>query len=302
MTRAPLLVSLLLALAVAGCGPDLHPVVPPDRGREMPAAPSREGARRFAAVDRNVLRAARRIVPLLEYLERRSEVPLELAYFEDHETQLEAFLAGRVQVAWLSPTVYVLARRKLPVVPLARPIQDDRSTYRSVLVVPEASEVQGLDDLRGKRVAFVRPESTSGNIFPRGFLRERGVDPGEYFAATPYSGSHYKSLFLLSNGDVDAAFVEDGSLRRASAELGITCRVIETVATIPHGPIVAHPSLAAENVDALRKAFRAYATDPLARNLVMGMMREVRIQSFQLAQDEDYADVRRHVAEEEGGA
>jgi phosphonate transport system substrate-binding protein len=292
---------LCLAVAVAGCGPDLHPEVPLDRGREAPAATEREGVRRFAAVDRNVLRAARRIVPLLEYLERKGEVPLEMAYFEDHETQLEALLAGRCDLAWLSPTVYVLARRRMGVVPLARPIQDNRATYRSVLVVPEASPVKGLEDLRGKRVAFVRAESTSGNIFPRAFLRARGIDPAATFSATPFSGSHYKSLFLLSKGEVDAAFVEDGGLR-AATELGLAYRIVETVATIPHGPIVAHPSVPAEQVQALRRAFKAYATDPLARNLVMGMMREVRIQSFALAEDEDYADVRRHVQDERGGA
>lgn len=300
MTRAHRTLPLLLALAAAACGPDLHPEVPPDRGRDLAPLAERGAVRRFAAVDRNVLRAARRIVPLLEYLERTAEVPLELAYFEDHETQLEAFLAGRVQVAWLSPTVYVLARRKLAVVPLARPIQDDRATYRSVLVVPEASPVQALADLRGKRVAFVRAESTSGNIFPRSFLRERGLDPATDFAAAPFSGSHYKSLFMLSKGQVDAAFVEDGSLRRMASELGLEVRVLETVATIPHGPIVAHPSVPAAEVEALRRAFQAYATDPMNRDLVIGMMREVRIQSFQLAQDEDYADVRRHVAAEEG--
>lgn len=301
MLRAPLTPLLCLALAVAGCGPDLHPEVPPDRGRAQAAAVARTDVRRFAAVDRNVLRAARRIVPLLEYLERASGEPLELAYFEDHETQLEALVAGRCDVAWLSPTVYVLARRRLGVVPLARPIQDDRSTYRSVLVVPAASPVKAVEDLRGKRVAFARPESTSGNIFPRAFLRQQGMDPAKDFAAAPFSGSHYKSLFMLAKGEVDAAFVEDGALR-AAAELGLDYREVETVATIPHGPIVAHPKVPAAKIEALRKAFKAYATDPLARNLVMGMMREVRIQSFTLAEDEDYADVRKHVQAEEGGA
>lgn len=283
-------------LGAAGCGPGVVPREPPliDRAlarRSHPPGP----ARRFACVDRNVLRASRRIVPLLEYLERRTGRRIEMAYFADHESQLEALLAGRADYAWISPTGYVLARQKLAITPLVRPIQDTRTTYRSVLVVREDHPAGGLEDLRGRHVLFVRPESTSGNVFPRSFLAERGMDPEKSFSQVEYSGSHYQSLFAVARGKADAAFVEDGSLETAERDLKVRFRVLETVARIPHGPIAVHPAVPAEEVEEIRGAFAAYDTDPLNTPLVHGLQKATGIQAFKASEDEDYEDVRRHV-------
>jgi phosphonate transport system substrate-binding protein len=220
---------------------------------------------------------------------------MDLAYFSDHETQLEALLAGRAEFAWLSPTAYVLARQRLAIVPLVKPVIHSRTTYRSLLLVREEDPARSLEDLRGKRVLFVRPDSTSGSIFPHSFLKQRGIDPEAYFASTGFSGSHYKSFFALAQKEADGIFVDDSLLSSASVEMKTHFRILETVAKIPHGPIVAHPNVLLEERQALRDAFQAYETDPLNRSLVVGLKKATGIQAFRGAKDGDYVDVRRHL-------
>lgn len=301
----PLLHGLLLLLGLTltggtGCGPDLEARVPEPLASKSLERPRPPGPpRRFACVDRNVSRSARQVVPLLEFLERRSQFPVDLAYFVDHETQLEALLAGRVEFAWLSPTAYVLARQRLPVVPLVRPVMASRTTYRSLLLVREDDRAQSLQDLKGRDILMVRPDSTSGGIFPRSFLEQQGIDPERFFGSVEYSGSHYKSYFSLARGEADAVFVEDSLLASASAEMKVRFRILETVAEIPHGPIVAHPEVTPEDLAEVRKAFAAYETDPLNHSLVVGLMQATGIQAFRPAADQDYQDVRRHLVDRE---
>lgn len=299
LVLASLAASLLLGVNW-GCGPGVEARIPTRIPRQTSPRSRPEGPpRRFACVDGNVSRAARQVVPLLEFLERRGKVPIDLAYFSDHETQLEALLAGRAEFAWLSPTAYVLARRRLDVVPLVKPVMQGRTTYRSVLLVREDDPAQKLEDLKGRRVLFVRPDSTSGSIFPRSFLAQRGIVPEEFFSRVGDSGSHYKSYFALAQGETDAIFVEDGRQAAAELEMKIRFRTLETVAEIPHGPIVAHPAVSSRDLDALREAFRSYETDPLNRSLVIGLMQATGIEAFRPTEDQDYRDVRTHLRDSE---
>ena len=88
--------------------------------------------------------------------------------------------------------------------PLARTITNNRSTYKSILVVRRDDPAQTLEDLRGRVVAFTYSGSTSGHVFPRAFLRNQGIVPEALFAATPYAGSHLAALVGVAEGRYDA--------------------------------------------------------------------------------------------------
>ncbi len=291
---------VVAALLGVGCGGGLEPSLPVPR----PAAPPRVRPPgeplAFGQVDRNVLQTARQLAPLVEYLENRSGIALDLAYFTEPEAEIEGLIQGNLDFAWLSPVHYVQVRRRIPIVPLVRPVMENRSTYRSVLVVRRDDPAREVGDLKGRTLAFVRPDSTSGNLFPRAFLAARGLDPDRDFRAAPYSGSHSRSLAGVADGSLDAAFVEEGVMGRATPE-GAALRVLAEVASIPHGPIVAHPSVSPERVEAIRDAFAAYATDPMIANLRFGLAKAARVQSFRETRDEDYADVARLSAETGSG-
>lgn len=297
-----LLPLVLLASWMTACGPRVETRIPDPLPGELPA-PTEKAPNRmhFACVDRNVLRAARRIVPLVEYLSKTTGIEIELEIFEDYETELEALLAGRVDLAWVSPTMYVRSRIALKVEPLVRDIRSGTSTYRSVLVVAKDSSVKALKDLEGARVGFVRETSTSGNVFPRAYLFQNSIEPETFFASTEFSGSHAKSLLGVRQGRYDAVFVEDGALDEAQRAHPGTFRILDTVATIPHGPIVAHPSVDPELQALVVQAFVGLGTNPEAIDLTRGLLQATGIQAFRRAEDPDYQDVRRHVLGDVGG-
>jgi phosphonate transport system substrate-binding protein len=54
-------------------------------------------------------------------------------------------------------------------------------------------------------MAFVDPNSTSGNNMPRFVLDRMGIDPDQFFAKTVFAGSHENAVLALAQGAVDVA-------------------------------------------------------------------------------------------------
>ena len=67
------------------------------------------------------------------------------------------------------------------------------------------SPYQKIEDLNGKAMAFVDPNSTSGNNMPRFVLDRMGIDPDKFFSKTVFAGSHENAVLALAQGTVDVA-------------------------------------------------------------------------------------------------
>ena len=78
--------------------------------------------------------------------------------------------------------------------------------YHSVLIVRADSPYKSLEDLKGKTMAWVDPNSTSGYLVPNAALRDTGIDPQKYFGRTLYSGGHEQSVLGVLKGNLDSAF------------------------------------------------------------------------------------------------
>ena len=77
--------------------------------------------------------------------------------------------------------------------------------YHSVFYVKANSPYQKIEDLKGKSIALVDPNSTSGNNVPRYAMDKMGIKPDEFFGKVVYSGSHVNAVMALNQGTVDVA-------------------------------------------------------------------------------------------------
>ncbi len=78
------------------------------------------------------------------------------------------------------------------------------------------SDIESLEDLKGKRVAHTSPTSNSGNLAPRALLPELGITPDEDYEVV-YSGSHDQSMLGVVARDYDAAPVASEVVERMAA-------------------------------------------------------------------------------------
>jgi phosphonate transport system substrate-binding protein len=150
----------------------------------------------------------KRWAPIRQYLSKGLGVPVEERLAIDYAGVIEAMRAKKIELAYFGPASFSQAWIVTDgqVEPLVSRLNKDGSFgYHSVVVVKANSPYKTIEDLRGKKLAFADPNSTSGHQAPRYFLTEAGFDPDKFFGQTAFSGSHENSVIALLNGTFDAA-------------------------------------------------------------------------------------------------
>jgi phosphonate transport system substrate-binding protein len=168
-----------------------------------------DGALTFAVVPaENATGVIERFTPTAAYLTEQLGTPVTLRVASDYAAVIEGQKARNIHIAWYGPASFSRAYQLTEgnVVPFAAIQNRGVVGYYAVIVVNAASPFQTLEDLRGKTIGFVDPNSTSGNYAPRFFLdRDHQIIPEDFFSNVVFTGSHENAIIALKQGTVDAA-------------------------------------------------------------------------------------------------
>jgi ABC-type phosphate/phosphonate transport system substrate-binding protein len=152
---------------------------------------------------------------------------------------------GSVDIGSFSPFAYVDAAGGGKIRIIAQSIIEGSATYRGIIVTRKGSGLKSINDLKGKRFAFVDPKSASGYVYPRAMLIEKGINPETFFKETIFAGSHDKVIAAVLAGRVDAGAIYDGALGVAQRS-GVSTESLITLAgsdPIPHDAIAVRVGL-----------------------------------------------------------
>jgi phosphonate transport system substrate-binding protein len=151
-----------------------------------------------------------RYTPFTEYLSRELGTKVTLRVANDYAAVIEGQRAGNIHFAFYGPSSYVRAHTVTNggVVPfVVEVLQDGSVGYYSVLYVRANNPATRIEDLRGKNLCLVDPNSTSGNNVPRFALSKLGINtPDQFFSRVVYAGSHENAVSAVMQGTCDAAF------------------------------------------------------------------------------------------------
>ncbi|MFN2183238.1 MAG: phosphate/phosphite/phosphonate ABC transporter substrate-binding protein [Anaerolineae bacterium] len=195
MKKSVWLVALILlsvmSMALAGCGtPDLgtedNPII-------MSFVPSGDTQEIIASGDE-----------LAQMISDDTGLVVEATVGTDFAAVREAMGAGQAQIGWLNTFNYVLANEKYGVDVGLVTERFGLTYYTGQIIVRADSGITSLEDLKGKVMCWVDPNSTSGYIIPRIMLAANGIDPDTDFANTVEAGSHNNVVTAVYNGDCDA--------------------------------------------------------------------------------------------------
>ncbi len=117
---------------------------------------------------------------------------------------IEAMCAGRVDIAFLAPFAYVLANQKCGADVRLVSVRAQLPFYKSQILYRADQTIKTLNDLRGKKFAFVTPASASGYLFPAALLKKNGIDPDRFFSQVLFAGGHDRVILAIYTGSVDA--------------------------------------------------------------------------------------------------
>src|SRR4029077_6395409 len=162
----------------------------------------------FAVVPaENASGVTERYAAFVNYLSKELGIKVNLRVANDYAAVIEGQRAGNIQIGYYGPASFSRAlvtgvKTEAFVIDVN---SDGSKGYYSVFYVLNKSPYQKLDDLKGKNLGLVDPNSTSGNNMPRFKMNQMGVDPDTYFKQVVFSGSHENAVLALAQGTVDVA-------------------------------------------------------------------------------------------------
>ncbi len=151
-----------------------------------------------------------RMAPFNAYLSKELGVKVTLRIANDYAAVIEGQRAGQIHLGYYGPSSYVRAHTVTNggVEPFVTTINSDGSIgYYSVLYVKANSTAASIQDLKGRNLCLVDPNSTSGNNVPRFAMSRMGIaNPDQHFSRVVYAGSHENAITAVAQGTCDAAF------------------------------------------------------------------------------------------------
>lgn len=141
----------------------------------------------------------------------------------DYTAIIEALRTGKADMAYMGALAVAMGAERAGVTPIVMKAPNGdkaQAVYHSVFVTQKNnSEINSIKDFKGKTIAFVDPDSTSGNLVPTSEIMKAFPDlhltnekihtNGEFFEAVSFSGKHQAGLQAVIKGDVDIVPISD---------------------------------------------------------------------------------------------
>jgi len=144
----------------------------------------------------------KRYQPLVDYLGQQTGIKTKLVIADSYQHLLDLFHAGKVDIANFGGVTFIKARKRDGAKPMV--LRDIDALFKSVVVVNDTIESEGLQALKDKAFAFGSRLSTSGHLMPRYFFNKKNIIPENFLSRIEYSGAHDKTVYMVRDKKVSA--------------------------------------------------------------------------------------------------
>ena len=239
--------------------------------------------------------------PIGRLLERETGLKVKVSVPTSYAAVIEAMSANNVDVGWLAPFAYVLARDKFGSEVILASVRGGSKTYTGQVLVHADSGITDLQGLQGKKFAFVEPGSASGFLFPNALLAQNGIDYKAFFSETTFAGGHDKVVIAVYNKQVDGGATYGDSVEGQTTDARTTVQstlpdVLEKVKPIaktepiPNDTVSVRKGLAPDMVTKIRDGLLKVAESEEGKTALKDLY---RIDGLAPSADADYEPVRK---------
>ena len=172
--------------------------------------------------DQDTARLARRYGSFAKYLSDTLGVPVEFVPSVDYAAVVTAFSQDQLHLAFFGGLTGVQARLQKPGASAIVQREHD-AAFHSKFIARADLNLESLDGLKAQAadlsITFGSPNSTSGHLMPRYFLKQAGIDAATDFRQEPnFSGSHDTTWQLVESGAFDLGVLNEDVWNRAVQE------------------------------------------------------------------------------------
>jgi phosphonate transport system substrate-binding protein len=232
-----------------------------------------------------------------KYLEANTPYKFEIGVPTSYVAVVEAFGTKRSDVATLNTFGYLMANERYGATAALTAIRFGKDTYKAQIIARSDSGIKKIEDLKGKRFAYVDPASTSGYYMAAKLLKDKGITLGE----TVFAKKHDNVVTMVYQKQVDAGatfYTEpvDGVTQDARRlvktqfpDVDSKISIIALTDEIPNDPIVFGNHVPQEIQSSIMEALKKLIETPEGKDAFYSLY---GITGFKTASDKTYDDVR----------
>jgi phosphonate transport system substrate-binding protein len=236
------------------------------------------------------------------YLTEQTGYHFKVAVPTSYASVIEAMGTDETDIAWFATFAYVLAHEKYDAEVALTVVRKGLAKYKGQFVARTDGDVNSIEDIQGKVIAYTDAASTSGYMYPHALLKGKGIEPAQTF----FSGGHPQSILAVYQGraDVGCSFWapdnEDGTVRDARRAVLQTypdimekVKVIGYTDWIPNDTVTYRKGLPAEMKEKITQALLDFAASESGHETLEKLL---DIDNFVRAKDADYDVVRKTIS------
>ncbi len=210
---------------------------------------------------------------------------------------VEAFGSKRADAAIINTFGYILANEKYGVEARLKLVNRGRDEYQGQIIA-RVDGPKSIQELKGKKFAFVDPASTSGYILPLRLFKQENIDIKEHI----FAGRHDAVVTAVYQRQVDAGATfhtppdEDGTIKDGRMlvktqfpDVFEKIKILKLTGPIPNDPLAFRKDLPEEIKEKISESLKRYIKTEEGAGVLLGMY---HITDFKQASDKDYDKVR----------
>ncbi len=117
---------------------------------------------------------------------RKQGITLDWVLYSDYDALVDAFVNREIDIAWNGPLAYVKIKRRLDEPCQVIAMRDIDVGMVTHFITRADSDINEMDDLKGKRFAFGNRGSVETGVLAYHFLKEGGINPTHDLASSTF--------------------------------------------------------------------------------------------------------------------
>ena len=111
------------------------------------------------------------LIPFENYMKNKLKLNVKISIVSNIEDLINGMKTGKYQWGYASNLEYIKAKKELNVVPVAKLFKGNSDMYHALLLVRKDSDIETLEDLKGKTISYSSKYSSHGYLYPNMLLK-----------------------------------------------------------------------------------------------------------------------------------
>jgi len=203
--------------------------------------------------------------PMAGFLKTQTGLGVKAFAPSDYTGTIIGLRDGTIDFAFLPAILFLRAQDEAGARALYRTVRPGPGkapvpAFSGIIAARADSGINGVTDLRGKKIGAGDPSDAAAWVLPGGHLKKAGVDPNKD-ATVQFRNSGADALVQVLGKRLDAAFaarhdLEHADVLKADADAAKTLKILATIENAPLEVVTVRGGVDAKVVDKFRAAFK----------------------------------------------